>query len=158
MNEFPDFEKCTINKDENVVYSSLRQTGGLTMEELKICSCRCGSDDVGIFFSYGDDKAIVFCNACDEQVEGRSKAETIEAWNRRADDGHKKKQIDALSEEEAKAALAWCLDYAAEHTYCDECYEPSCEEIRKVSKKKNVCQYVILRSALKATQDYDEKA
>ena len=62
-----------------------------------------------------------------------------------------KERINALSEQEAKAALKWCLDYAAEHTYCDECYEPSCEKIRKVSKK-NVCQYVILRSALKAKE------
>lgn len=57
------------------------------MEELKPCCC--GSDDVGIFSSYGEDKVIVFCNACDEQVEGRSKAEAIAKWNGRADDGHK---------------------------------------------------------------------
>ena len=61
------------------------------MEELKICPCRCGSDDVGIFFSYGDDKAIVFCNVCDEQVEGRTKAEAIAKWKRRADDGQAEK-------------------------------------------------------------------
>ena len=54
------------------------------MEELKPCPF-CGSDDVGIFFSYGDDKAIVFCNVCDEQVGGQSKAEAIAKWNRRTE-------------------------------------------------------------------------
>lgn len=62
-----------------------------------------------------------------------------------------KEQIDGLTEAEAKAALAWCLDYAAEHTNCDECWEPSCESLRKVLSGK-VCQHVILRSALKATR------
>ena len=62
-----------------------------------------------------------------------------------------KARIDGLTEPEAKAALEWCLDYAAEQTNCDECWEPSCEKLRKVLSGK-VCQYVILRSALKGTK------
>ena len=77
MSEFTEFEKCTILKDENIIYSTL-------YEELKPCNCRgkaklYESHDVE---RHGYYKYRVFCTECGEHTRWEHvPIFAIEAWN-----------------------------------------------------------------------------
>lgn len=57
-----------------------------------------------------------------------------------------KARIDALTEREAKAALAWFLEYATDITWCNSCpFKSGCPEV-------GMCKNHFLCEALKEAQ------
>lgn len=77
MSESPEFERCTILKDENVIYSTL-------CEELKPCDC---SGKAKLYESHdverhGYYKYRVFCTECGEHTKWEHiPIFAIDAWN-----------------------------------------------------------------------------
>ena len=87
MSEYPPFEKCTINTDENIIYCS-----GYDVKPCKDCgSTNVEIESVELGLPWGAPVETVFHGKCYNcgltGADFSTIDDAIEAWNRRADDG-----------------------------------------------------------------------